>query len=295
MLLRRTFASIASLLLASALATPQLIAQSANPIDESILQAAVFEVVAIHPSPKNTETVIQVDKDLNPLPGQKLAMTMRFDVDNHGNLTMASLPIDTLIQSAWGLRELDQIRGGPAWIHSQRFNVTAKPSEEFAATYAKLDTKMQKLARQHMLQTLLAERFGFKSHRATEQKNILAMEIAKGGLKLKPLDDKELQSGGMTFTSDGRIKAHGTTLDGLASLLSFPLQKTVQDQTGDKSRYNVDLRWHSDTAAEAANDDNASAPSIYAALAEQLGLKLVPRKGTVETLVVDQAQMPSEN
>ena len=295
MLLRRPFASIASLLLVSAFVTPKLIAQSSSPADESMLHAAVFELVAIHPSPKDSETVIQVDKDLNPLPGQKVAMTMRFDIDSHGNLTMVSLPIDTLIQSAWGLRQLDQIRGGPAWIHSQRFNITAKPREEFATTYAKLDKKAQKLARQRMLQTLLAERFAFKSHGANEQKNILVLEIAKGGLKLKPLDDTKLQSGGMTIASNDRIKAHETTLDGLASLLSFPLQKTVQDQTGDKNRYDVDLHWRSDTAAEAANDDDASAPSLYTALEEQLGLKLVPRKGTVETLIIDKAQMPSEN
>lgn len=80
----------------------------------------------------------------------------------------------------------------------------------------------------------------------------------------------------------------------IASLLFFPLQKTVQDQTGDKNRYDIDLHWRSDAEAESSREDD-NAPSLYTALEEQLGLKLVPRKGTVETLVIDQAEMPSEN
>jgi uncharacterized protein (TIGR03435 family) len=38
-----------------------------------------------------------------------------------------------------------------------------------------------------------------------------------------------------------------------------------------------------------------SLPSIFTSLQERLGLKLVPTKATVETLVIDGAQRPSEN
>jgi uncharacterized protein (TIGR03435 family) len=44
----------------------------------------------------------------------------------------------------------------------------------------------------------------------------------------------------------------------------------------------------SDAAADAG-------PSLFTALEEQLGLKLVPAKGPVEVLVIDHIERPSES
>jgi uncharacterized protein (TIGR03435 family) len=40
---------------------------------------------------------------------------------------------------------------------------------------------------------------------------------------------------------------------------------------------------------------NSTEPSIFTAVQEQLGLRLQPTKATVDTIVIDHLEMPSEN
>jgi uncharacterized protein (TIGR03435 family) len=90
-------------------------------------------------------------------------------------------------------------------------------------------------------------------------------------------------------------------------MLSNELHHTVIDKTGLTGKYDLELTWTQDQGsdpmfkgtdgaqqrADAAPD--ASGPSIFTALQEQLGLKLQSTKGPVETLVIDHVEMPSEN
>jgi uncharacterized protein (TIGR03435 family) len=74
--------------------------------------------------------------------------------------------------------------------------------------------------------------------------------------------------------------------------LTSNLDRTVVDKTGlgDK-RYTFTLKWTPDEQQGTAD----AGPSIYAALEEQLGLKLVASKAPVEIVVVDKMERPSEN
>jgi uncharacterized protein (TIGR03435 family) len=66
----------------------------------------------------------------------------------------------------------------------------------------------------------------------------------------------------------------------------------VIDKTGLAGHADITLKWSDDVAQE-QGDSNVI--SIFTALEEQLGLKLEPSKGPVDTVVVDHAEMPSEN
>lgn len=68
--------------------------------------------------------------------------------------------------------------------------------------------------------------------------------------------------------------------------------RRIVDKTdlGDK-KFDFDLKWTPDNRTEA--DD--SGPSLFTALEEQLGLKLVASKAPAQVLVVDRIEKPSLN
>lgn len=85
------------------------------------------------------------------------------------------------------------------------------------------------------------------------------------------------------------------------------VDKTVVDETGLTGRYDFDMKWEPDQAAGlilSGPDGNAPAPefdpdapgtgsSIFTALQEQLGLKLVRKKVPVDVIVMDHIDPPS--
>ncbi len=75
--------------------------------------------------------------------------------------------------------------------------------------------------------------------------------------------------------------------------------RTVVNRTGLKGQYDFTLKWANQQTANAPSAGSTAAesdaPSIFTALEEQLGLKLVPAKGMVEVVVIDHVEMPSEN
>src|SRR6185503_18657146 len=93
------------------------------------------------------------------------------------------------------------------------------------------------------------------------------------------------------------------TLDGirlsmnqLADRLSRSLHRPVIDKTGLKDEtFDIHLTWIEDIADAVPNPDLPSSPSLFTALAEQLGLKLESTKGPVEVLIIDRAEKPSQN
>jgi uncharacterized protein (TIGR03435 family) len=80
-------------------------------------------------------------------------------------------------------------------------------------------------------------------------------------------------------------------LDSVANSLSNETGRIVIDKTGLTGNYDLTLKWTPEQQRTA--DD--SGPSVFTALEEQLGLKLVPAKGPVDTIVVDHIERPSEN
>ncbi len=73
--------------------------------------------------------------------------------------------------------------------------------------------------------------------------------------------------------------------------------RPVLDSTGLTGSYDIDLQWaamdlHADEAASTTSNDG---PSLFTALQEQLGLKLVSHKEKFDVVVVDQIKLPGPN
>jgi uncharacterized protein (TIGR03435 family) len=62
----------------------------------------------------------------------------------------------------------------------------------------------------------------------------------------------------------------------------------VVDRTGLEGRFDVELEWSPDQAA-------TDKPSIFAAVQEQLGLKLESDRGPVDVVVIDHIERPTED
>ena len=72
--------------------------------------------------------------------------------------------------------------------------------------------------------------------------------------------------------------------------------RTILDRTGLNGIYDFTLTWAPEQLdASTTPDSTPSGPSLFTAVQEQLGLRLVPTKVPVEVIVIDHIERPSLN
>jgi uncharacterized protein (TIGR03435 family) len=203
---------------------------------------------------------------------------------DNGIIVMTNVSLKQLVERAYDVRDFSF--SGPDWLVTTHFDITAKPPSGF----------VYKEQFRPMLQTLLAERFKLVVHRESKVMAAYALVRGKGEIKFQQV---ETGNGG-TSSNSQRGKFDGTrmTLAGFADYLQRQLNEPVVDKTDLKGIFHIQLEY-SPTQTQAGPDspppDN-DGPSIYTALQEQLGLRLVSRKLPVEIVVVDHIEKtPTEN
>jgi bla regulator protein BlaR1 len=94
------------------------------------------------------------------------------------------------------------------------------------------------------------------------------------------------------------VHLYETSMATLAPLLSDITGRPIQDKTGLTGKYDLVFQKPSEMSAASSPQSGPSAadpgPSIFSVLGD-IGLKLEPAKGSVETLVIDHVERPSEN
>jgi bla regulator protein blaR1 len=206
-----------------------------------------------------------------------------------GRFEATNVTAKMLVQLAFNLPAL-QVSGGPSWVASQHFDVAAKISDAQWQDLNKLDYDQRNQSIQHMLQSLLAQRFQLAVSHQQKDLLVFALVVAKTGAKLRLAGTsmpESSQRGELAIPMD----QYDVPVSALASFLSAHFGRTVLDCTGLSKRYDISLKI--EVPEENSPDEVNSA--IFRALEDQLGLKLVTRRYVVDTISIDHMEQPSDN
>jgi uncharacterized protein (TIGR03435 family) len=226
------------------------------------------------------------------------------------NMTLRELLSITYPSEGGGFRHASQLVGGPSWFETARFDIIAKVEgfqgdtnrPGFTTTAADREA-LDRVRR--MMQGLLAERFKLKVHLETRELPIYELVIVDNKGELGPElrrsttdcmaewkkqgmpDARNSACGSVQHAGPNKVVGRAVSIRILARDLYDWSGRPVVDRTGITGNIDYTLTWSPDGSAD------STAPSIFTALQEQLGLKLQPVRGPVEVLVVDSAEKPA--
>lgn len=189
--------------------------------------------------------------------------------------------VQQMVYIAYDINSSDLISNLPQWTSSLRYDVQAKLGDD-------KEHKTEDERSQVVMQALLADRFQLKSHYETRVRHAYALIADKHGLKVQEAtaaDQLEIS------VLRGNIHLRDAAMPPFVQGLSLMVGRPVIDKTKLTGRYNIDLTFSPDEL----NSTGDTRPTMYTALREQLGLRLVPTKTPIDVLVIDRLERPSAN
>jgi len=233
-----------------------------------------FEVASIKPASPANRAI-----DLRNLPGGKIIVTQ--------------YTLGLLIQFAFDVQHY-QVVGGPGWIETDRFDITAIPPASSAASQANPPSPRSPLSDEQraMLQSLLVERFGLKYHIEDRDGSVYLLTRGTKPLAMTSLAHPNsvpyligfIHQGGVV---NGEIWGENVSMPFLATQLGRYLERPVLDQTGITGSYDIKL--------PPVDPENTDLVGGVVNCVERLGLKLKGGRGPVHTIVIEAATHPTEN
>jgi uncharacterized protein (TIGR03435 family) len=257
--------------------------------------ATAWEIPAPQPPPK------PMAADANPAfevatikPAKPGAVGKGFRVQGRQFSTI-NTSVSDLITFAYGV-QARQVTGGPPWLETDKFDITAKPDGDGQPNDRQWKTMVQKL---------LAERFQLKFHRDKKELSVYALTALKTGPKLTKSEGDPNGLPGLFFGGLGRLMARNANMGDFSGVMqTTALDRPVVDQTGIAGRYDFTLNWRPDefqfpgldrTQMPPQAADAGETADLFTAIQQQLGLKLEATKAPADVLVIDSVEKPSEN
>ena len=241
--------------------------------------------------------------------------------------------LDMLIHMAFDVPR-DRILNEPDWVRSSRIDLDAKVAPEDAPKLKTLTRQQQWAMIIPALEERCALKFHHENRELDVYTLVVAKGGPKfkeasaadpdanvPGPKDKPDSPDKPGSPGqppaaspmmLTMSQSGTtMKGRGATIDSFVQMLSQQMGVTIVDKTGLTGKYDYELAWMPDEMnlmgmrmpmphapppqGASEQPEQPAAPSIFAALPEQLGLKLETHKQSVDVIVIDHMEQPSEN
>jgi bla regulator protein BlaR1 len=281
------------------------------PVMEGIVTAPRVLAQSAAARPSFEAASIKINKNADSPPGTSDGVPgSRFKA------TAVTLPL--LLYAAYDLPE-SRMSGLPVWADDMHFDVEAVAAGSPSAEEKRL-----------MLQSLLADRFQLTAHHEMRRLPAYALVVAKPG-KLGPqlhaaakcdasatasaAADAGAPAPGACREINFRGTSDSATFEGrdvtidefIPFLVGFGSNRNVDkfginqysdrpiiDHTGLTGRFDFTLtfaRLPGNNIAAAST----TAPTLFTALQEQLGLKLEPQTGPVDVMVIDHVEQPSAN
>ncbi len=234
---------------------------------------------------------------------------VRRDDSGPGRFTNRNVTVQSLIRNTYGPIEVNRLRGVSDWMRRDRFDIVAT-------------TPNGLLPSRQMLRFLLEDYFGLRVRWETQALPYYALEtvgsakdstMAMTAAAIEDCDayreeerKRRERNGPPTAVPTGPhcgnrlfVDSSGTwtwrigamTMAGFAQELSWESEHPVRDETGIVGRFDFEFSFFDPSWGFDANGQETG-PSRFAALEEQLGLKLRLRRGPVETLVITHAERP---
>ncbi|HEY4365348.1 MAG TPA: M56 family metallopeptidase [Bryobacteraceae bacterium] len=271
-----------AVVLGAAISPLQMVAAPQGESSATVRKGPRFEVASVRMEDPH-------DPHSSPAYTNNPSFNSRTTVFPSNRLMMRHTLLRSLICESYAV-DCGYILGEPDWSFQQHYDLDAKLEGNTLLTFEQMKPA---------LQSLLEDRFHLRWHCSPKLVPGYALVVAKGGAKLQP--NKGAPIGGMF---GGPIfKYQNATLEQFALALRSPLNnQPVVDKTGIKGTYDFDLKYgphDPDDPRFAALIESLhleNLPDIFTVLEQQLGLKLVPEKITINTLVIDHVdRIPSEN
>jgi uncharacterized protein (TIGR03435 family) len=188
------------------------------------------------------------------------------------------------------LQRLDRRDPSGGWIVGSFRSLSAKAEDGVILNRNTLRPRLRRF---------VEERFKLVTHFETRNMKGYALVVVKGGPKVKRSIKEDLNM--LTAIGSGRIRNYSVRMDlfagALEGLLRLELSEGVPvvNETGLTGHYDVTVEFAPLVdVGRLPRETNSSLPSLFTALEEQLGLRLIRREAIpVPVLVIDHVEYPT--